>query len=126
MDRWDLSAGASRPNPQGSYQYGRINISRTIILENGFVYDGNRPRYTINGVSFMHPDTPLKLADYFHINNVFQPGIIADRPNQKFPPLLGTTVIDALYENYVHIVFSNPLEELQSWHLDGHNFFVVG
>ncbi|KAL0369977.1 UNVERIFIED_CONTAM: L-ascorbate oxidase [Sesamum angustifolium] len=32
--RWNLTASAARPNPQGSYKYGKINITRTIKLVN--------------------------------------------------------------------------------------------
>ncbi|KAF3446788.1 hypothetical protein FNV43_RR11968 [Rhamnella rubrinervis] len=124
--RWDLSVGAARENPQGSFHYGNIKISRMIYLENGVMTNQNKLRYTINGVSFVHPDTPLKLADYFQINHVFTPGIIPDMPDQTRMPTLGTSVIDALYRDFVHVVLYNPLSQLQSWHLDGYSFFVVG
>ncbi|GAV56752.1 Cu-oxidase domain-containing protein/Cu-oxidase_2 domain-containing protein/Cu-oxidase_3 domain-containing protein, partial [Cephalotus follicularis] len=123
--RWDLSVGAARPNPQGSYHYGSINISRTLLLENGLMHDGRKPRHTINGISFVHPDTPLKLADYFQLNDV--PG------HKNFPdfpggivPALGTSIIDANYRDFYHVIFQNPLPNLQTWHVDGYNFFVVG
>ncbi|MBA0762956.1 hypothetical protein Gotri_012497 [Gossypium trilobum] len=32
--RWNLTTSAARPNPQGSYHYGSINITRTIKLIN--------------------------------------------------------------------------------------------
>lgn len=118
--------GAARENPQGSFHYGNIKISRMIYLENGVMTNQNKLRYTINGVSFVHPDTPLKLADYFQINQVFTPGIIPDMPDQTRMPTLGTSVIDALYRDFVHVVLYNPLSQLQSWHLDGYSFFVVG
>ncbi|KAJ9165963.1 hypothetical protein P3X46_020773 [Hevea brasiliensis] len=124
--RWDLSAGAARPNPQGSYHYGSINVSRTLVLENGVMFDGNKEVFTINGVSFLQPDTPLKLADYFQISDVFKPGVISDRPNPNNSPVFGTSVIYANDHEFFHIVFQNPSEYLQSWHLDGYNFFVVG
>ncbi|KAF5740870.1 SKU5 similar 18 [Tripterygium wilfordii] len=117
--RWNLSVGAARPNPQGSYHYGSINISRTLVLENGVMEEENRRRYTVNGVSFVHPSTPLKLADYFQFT-------VPDTPLSASNPLLGTSVIDAPYKDFFHIIFQNPLETLQTWHLDGYNFFVVG
>ncbi|KAL5557870.1 hypothetical protein UlMin_034081 [Ulmus minor] len=122
--RWDLSVGAARPNPQGSYRYGSINITRTLHLKNGVILNDNKLRYTINGLSFIYPNTPLKLADYYRIQDV-QLGVVGDRPEET-SPTLGTFVIDAFYHDYVHVVFSNPREELQSWHIDGYNFFVVG
>ncbi|TXG52052.1 hypothetical protein EZV62_021221 [Acer yangbiense] len=125
--RWNLSTGAARPNPQGSYHYGSINISRTLVLENGFMYEGSRLRYTINGVSFVHPDTPLKLADYFQLNDEFTSVSFPDSPiNNSTLPTLGTSVIDANYRDFVHIVFVNPQQHVQTWHIDGYNFFVVG
>lgn len=118
--------GASRANPQGSYHYGQINISRTFILKNGVIFDGHKLRYTINGVSFIQQDTPLKLADYFRISGVFEPNIMFHTPNDNVLLVLGTSVVDAMYHDYVHVVFQNPLQQIQTWHLDGYNFFVVG
>lgn len=86
---------------------------------------GSKRRFTVNGISFLHPDTPLKLVDNFKFKDVFLPGIIRDRPSTT-PPSLGTSVIDAHYHDFYHIVFQNPLSELQTWHIDGYNFFVVG
>ncbi|KAL0016984.1 hypothetical protein SO802_004053 [Lithocarpus litseifolius] len=124
--RRNLTVGASWANPQGSYHYGQINISRTLILKNGVIFDGHRLRYTINGVSFIQQDTPLKLADYFRLSDVFEPNIMFDTPNDNVLLVLGTSVVDAMYHDYVHVVFQNPLQEIQTWHLDGYNFFVVG
>ncbi|KAM3710846.1 hypothetical protein ACB098_01G063700 [Castanea mollissima] len=114
--RRNLSVGASWANPQGSYHYGQINISRTLILKNGVIFDGHRLRYTINGVSFIQQDTPLKLADYFRLSDVFEPNIMFDTPNDNVLLVLGTSVVDAI------ILF----QQIQTWHLDGYNFFVVG
>ena len=126
LNRRNLSVGASRANPQGSYHYGQINISRTFILKNGVIFDGHKLRYTINGVSFIQQDTPLKLADYFRLSDVFEPNIMFDTPNDNVLLVLGTSVVDAMYHEYVHVVFQNPLQQIQTWHLDGYNFFVVG
>jgi hypothetical protein len=30
------------------------------------------------------------------------------------------------FRGYAEIVFENPEDNVQSWHIDGHNFFVVG
>ncbi|GMI82483.1 SKU5 similar 18 [Hibiscus trionum] len=124
--RWNLTSSAARPNPQGSYHYGNISITRTLILENNLMFTGTKRRFTINGVSFMHPDTPLKLLEYFQLNDVFEYyDIIHDRPTATLPSSY-TFVIDALYRDFFHIVFQNPLLEVQTWHIDGYNFFVVG
>ncbi|CAA7042591.1 unnamed protein product [Microthlaspi erraticum] len=123
--REDLNVGASRPNPQGSYHYGRVNVSRTLIFQNDVMQSANKLRYAINGVSFVFPDTPLKLIDHFRLKNSFVPDTFQTYPSNR-PSSLGTSVVDVLYRDFVHIVFENPLNELQSWHIDGHNFFVVG
>lgn len=120
-----MTAGAARPNPQGSYHYERINITRTIILENGAALISNITHYTVNGVSFVYPDTPLKLADYYHIPDVFALNGIPDTPDGRVP-VFGTPVIDALYKDFVQIVFQNNQPIIQTWHLDGYSFFVVG
>ncbi|KAL4650199.1 hypothetical protein ACB092_01G069700 [Castanea dentata] len=101
--RRKLSMGTSWTNPQGSYHYVQINISRTLSLKNGVIFDGHGLRYTING-----------------------PNIMFDTPNDNFLLVLGTSVVDAMYHDYVHVVFQNPLQQIQSWHIDGYNFFVVG
>lgn len=79
----------------------------------------------MNGVSFLHPRTPLKLADYFQLSDVFEPGFLPASPVDDVPRL-GISVIDANYHDFVHIVFQNLLDSLQTWHSDGYNFFVVG
>ncbi|KAG2313383.1 hypothetical protein Bca52824_024940 [Brassica carinata] len=123
--REDLAVGAARPNPQGSYHYGRVNVSRTIILQNDVMSSSNRLRYTVNGVSFVFPETPLKLADHFQLKNTIVPDMFPTYPSNK-TPRFGTSVVDIRYRDFVHIVFENPLDESQSWHIDGYNFWVVG
>ncbi|KAJ4962757.1 hypothetical protein NE237_022696 [Protea cynaroides] len=123
--RWDLKVGAARPNPQGSFHYGLINVSQNIILENDMAIIGNHQRYTVNGISFVQPDTPLKLADYFQLNDVFKGDSIPNAPDGRYPAL-GTSVFDLKYRDFIHIVFQNSLPTLQTWHIDGYNFFVVG
>lgn len=118
--------GAARLNPQGSYHYGNIDITRTLILKNGVMFNGHEHRYTINGVSFVHQDTPLKLADYFRLTDASYSGIIPDTPNDDALPTFGTSIVEAVYRDFFHVVFQNPCQYIQTWHLDGYNFFVVG
>ncbi|KAL3505405.1 hypothetical protein ACH5RR_035246 [Cinchona calisaya] len=125
--RMDLSAGAARPNPQGSFRYSMINITRTLVLKSNMEYIKGKSRYTVNGVSFVAPDTPLKLADYFNISGVFESGMVPDiPPSADSLPSLGVSVIDTNYHDFVHVVFENPHLYIDSWHFDGHSFFVVG
>ncbi|WOK98822.1 L-ascorbate oxidase [Canna indica] len=124
--RWDLKVGAARPNPQGSYHYGQIKIARTIVLQNDQAAIGNKKRrFTINNVSFKYKKTPLKLADYFKIPGAFNTTLVPDVPVDRVP-ILGTPVIDAHYKDFIEIIFQNIESSVQSWHLDGYNFFVAG
>ncbi|CAA7030827.1 unnamed protein product [Microthlaspi erraticum] len=123
--RTNLTASGPRPNPQGSYHYGRIKISRTLILENSGTLVNNKQRYAINGVSFVPADTPLKLADYFKIKGVFKVGSIPDKPRIG-GIRLDTAVMGAQHKEFIEIVFQNRDNIVQSYHLDGYNFWVVG
>ncbi|KAL1188743.1 Monocopper oxidase-like protein SKS1 [Cardamine amara subsp. amara] len=123
--RRDLEVGTARTNPQGSYHYGTINISRTLVLQNDVMLSSNKLRYTVNGVSFVNPTTPLKLIDHFQLKDAIIPDMFPIYPSNK-TQRFGTSVVDIHYKDFVHIVFENPLDELQSWHIDGYNFFFVG
>ncbi|EPS74059.1 hypothetical protein M569_00695 [Genlisea aurea] len=123
--RWNLTASGPRPNPQGSYHYGLIKPARTIILANSAPYIDGKLRFAVNGVSYVSPDTPLKLADYFKISGVFSVGSISESPNWG-NAYLSTSVMNADFRSFVEIVFQNWEDSLQSWHIDGYSFFVVG
>ncbi|OIW08435.1 hypothetical protein TanjilG_03111 [Lupinus angustifolius] len=124
--RENLTASGPRPNPQGSYRYGMINVTRTIRLQNSAPVIDGKQRYAVNGVSFITADTPLKLADHFNIQGVFSLGSIPDNPTGGGGGYLQTSVMAADFRAYVEVVFENPEDTLQSWHIDGHVFFVVG
>ncbi|KAJ6399686.1 hypothetical protein OIU77_020273 [Salix suchowensis] len=123
--RTNLTASGPRPNPQGSYHYGMINTSRTIIVANSAGQVNGKQRYGVNSVSFVAPDTPMKLADYFKIQGVFKENSISDRPYGG-RLYLDTSVLTLSYRSFVEIVFQNNENIVQSWHLDGYSFFVVG
>ncbi|GAB2287115.1 L-ascorbate oxidase [Dionaea muscipula] len=126
--RWNLTASAARPNPQGSFHYGQINITRTIKLANtvGTSADG-KLRYAINGASHTDPDTPLKLAEYYGIvDKVFKYDTIGDEPGADVEKVtLGPVVLNATFRNFVEIIFENHEKSVQSWHVDGYSFFPV-
>ncbi|KAL8543413.1 hypothetical protein ACS0TY_004085 [Phlomoides rotata] len=124
--RTNLTASGPRPNPQGSYHYGRINVTRTITLANSPSLVNRKQRYAVNGVSFIPSDTPLKLADYYNIGGVFRVGSIPDFPPGGRGIRLDSSVMGADYRAFVEIVFENKENIMQSWHLDGYSFFVVG
>ncbi|XP_043711760.1 L-ascorbate oxidase homolog [Telopea speciosissima] len=123
--RTNLTASGPRPNPQGSYHYGLINTTRTIILGNSAGTVNGKQRYAVNSVSFIPADTPLKLADHFKIGGVFRLGSISDKPPHR-SMYLDTSVMAADFHAFVEIVFHNKENIVQSWHFDGHSFFVVG
>ncbi|GMY16065.1 L-ascorbate oxidase homolog [Fagus crenata] len=126
--RWNLTASAARPNPQGSYHYGAINITRTIKLVNSASRVNGKLRYAINGVSHTDPATPLKLAEYYGIGDkVFKYDTIQDEPAAKVADkvVVAPNVVNTTFRNFVEIIFENHEKSLQSWHLDGYSFFAV-
>ncbi|XP_057772951.1 L-ascorbate oxidase homolog [Salvia miltiorrhiza] len=123
--RTNLTASGPRPNPQGSYHYGMINTTRTIRLASSAGQVDNKQRYAINSVSFRPADTPLKVADYFKIDGVFRVGSVSDAPSYG-GVYLDTAVLGADYRAYIEIVFENNEDIVQSYHLSGYSFFVVG
>ncbi|RYR62617.1 hypothetical protein Ahy_A04g020328 isoform B [Arachis hypogaea] len=127
--RWNLTASAARPNPQGSYHYGQINITRTIKIVNSVARDDSgKLRYAINGVSHVDPETPLKLAQYYGVaDKVFQYNLISDSPDEYINKItVAPNVLNATFRDFVEIVFENPTVSVQSYNLDGYSFFLVG
>lgn len=120
-----MTANAARPNPQGSFHYGQIKPTRTIILANSAPLINGKQRYAVNRISYINPDTPLKLADYFNIPGVFTVNSIQPTPSEG-PASLGTSVLQVSLHDYLEIVFQNNEKTTQSWHLDGYDFWVVG
>lgn len=102
-----------------------INVTRTIRLMNSAPIIDGKQRYAANSVSFIPADTPLKLADHLNIQGVFTLGSMPDSPTGA-GAYLQTSVMGADFRGYAEIVFENPEDSVQSWHIDGHNFFVVG
>lgn len=126
--RWNLSASAARPNPQGSYKYGNINITRTIKLVNSAIRTKGKFRYALNGVSHVDPETPLKLAQYFEISNkVFKYDTIPDIAPSDVADSLSVqpNVLNITHRDFVEIIFENHEKTMQSYHLDGYSFFAL-
>ncbi|KAL3649355.1 hypothetical protein CASFOL_005758 [Castilleja foliolosa] len=127
--RWNLTASAARPNPQGSYHYGQINITRTIKIANSHGQANGKLRFGINGVSHVDTETPLKLAEYFGVaDKLFQYDIVKDEPSASAEPALvvAPSVVNGTFRNYVEFIFENREKTIQTWHLDGYSFFAVG
>ncbi|KAI3911528.1 hypothetical protein MKW98_010415 [Papaver atlanticum] len=126
--RWNLTASAARPNPQGSYHYGGINITRTIKIVNSASKVDGKLRYAINGVSHANPETPLKLAEYFQVpEKVFKYNTIVDEPTAESETKITVSpnVLNATFRDFVEIIFENHEKSMQSYHLDGYSFFAV-
>ncbi|KAL6349073.1 hypothetical protein AAG906_033729 [Vitis piasezkii] len=71
--RWNVSASGARPNPQGSFRYGSINVTDVYVLKNKppVTIDG-KMRTTLSGISFVNPTTPIRLADQFKVKGVYK------------------------------------------------------
>ncbi|KAK6128918.1 hypothetical protein DH2020_037357 [Rehmannia glutinosa] len=123
--RWNLTSNAARPNPQGSFHYGKITPTRTIVLANSAPIINGKQRYAVNGVSYINADTPLKLADYYNIPGVFSINSIQSSPSGNSASL-ATSVLGTSLHDFIEVVFQNNENTIQSWHLDGYDFWVVG
>uniref|UniRef100_A0A1J3K2F8 Monocopper oxidase-like protein SKS1 n=1 Tax=Noccaea caerulescens TaxID=107243 RepID=A0A1J3K2F8_NOCCA len=122
--RQNTSASGARPNPQGSFHYGQINITNTYILQSlpPTTINGSL-RATLNGISFVNPSTPVRLADLNKVKGAYK----LDFPDKPFgrPPRLDRSIINATYKGFIQVVFQNNDTKMQSFHVDGYTFFVV-
>lgn len=123
--RWNLTANAARPNPQGSFRYGTIKVVRTLVFANSPAKINGKLRYAVNGISYTDPSTPLKLADFLNIPGVFELNSIKDTPPVNTTMVLGTSVLATTLHDFVEIIFQNNEKTVQSWHLDGYDFWPV-
>ncbi|KAI3517199.1 hypothetical protein L1887_16411 [Cichorium endivia] len=124
--RWNMTTGAARPNPQGTFNVSNVTLSETIILHGSVANINGVYRYVVNNVSNLNPVTPLKLADYYvNGTGVYRLG---DFPvdSVKESATYGVSVIGATHKGWHEIVFQNDLTVMDSWHLDGYGFYVVG
>ncbi|OIV94745.1 hypothetical protein TanjilG_12958 [Lupinus angustifolius] len=120
--RWNLTANAARPNPQGSFHYGKITPTRVINLANSAPLINGKLRYAVNKVSYVNSDTPLKFADYFNIPGIFNTNLL----QSNGPVTVATSVLPTSHHDFIEVVFQNNENTIQSWHLDGYDFWVVG
>ncbi|XP_060675790.1 monocopper oxidase-like protein SKU5 [Ziziphus jujuba] len=124
--RWNLTTGAARPNPQGTFNVSNITLSQTFILQVSTAEIDGSPRYVVNNVSYWTVETPLKLADQFvNGSGVYQ---LDAFPVQyvNLNASYGVSVVSGIHKGWVEIVFKNNLDVVDSWHLDGFGFHVVG
>ncbi|RVW97654.1 Monocopper oxidase-like protein SKU5 [Vitis vinifera] len=124
--RWNMTAGAARPNPQGTFNVSNVTLSQTFILHASMANISGLPRYVVNNVSYLTPDTPLKLADQFaNGSDVYQ---LDQFPVQsvKDAAEYGVFVATGNHKGWIELVFKNDLDVMDAWHLDGFGFYVVG
>lgn len=125
LARQNGSASGARPNPQGSFHYGQINVTDVYVLESKppMMIDG-KLRATLNGISFVNPDVPINLADKYKIKGAYK----LDFPNKPRtrPPVMDRSVINATYKGFVEIILQNNDTSVQNFHMDGYSFFLVG
>ncbi|GKB91699.1 monocopper oxidase-like protein SKU5 [Tanacetum coccineum] len=123
--RWNVSSSGARPNPQGSFKYGSINVTEVFILKNKpWVKINGKRRATLSGISFVTPTTPIRLADEFKVKGAYK----LDFPSE---PLTGrsrmeTSVMNATYKGFMEVILQNNETKMHSYHMDGYAFFVVG
>lgn len=103
-----------------------VTLSQTFILESSVAQIQNLPRYVVNNVSYYTLTTPLKLADHFvNGSGVYQLDsfpVKSVNTNASY----GVSVVTGIHKGWLEIVFKNNLDAMDSWHLDGFGFFVVG
>uniref|UniRef100_A0A7N0V3Y7 Monocopper oxidase-like protein SKU5 n=1 Tax=Kalanchoe fedtschenkoi TaxID=63787 RepID=A0A7N0V3Y7_KALFE len=123
--RTNGSASGARPNPQGSFHYGQINVTDFYLIKNEPpVKIGSQLKTALNRLSFQHPKTPIRLADWFKVKGDYK----VDFPNKPLTSAakVETSIVNGTYKGFMEIVFQNNDTKIQSYHLDGYAFFVVG
>lgn len=123
--RQNVSASGARPNPQGSFHYGSINVTDTYVLRSmPLVTINNTLRATFNGISFVNPETPIRLADQHKVKGAYK----LDYPKKPLTgaPKLDRSVINGTYKGFIEVILQNNDTIMQSFHMDGYSFFVVG
>ncbi|XP_075501056.1 monocopper oxidase-like protein SKS1 [Primulina tabacum] len=123
--RQNVTASGARPNPQGSFHYGSINVTDSYMLKSvpPLIIDG-KLRATYNGISFANPETPIRLADEFKVKGAYKLDFPI-KPRDRAPSL-DRSIINATYKGFIEIVLQNNDTVIQTFHLDGYSFFVVG
>lgn len=80
-------------------------------------------RATFNGISFINPDTPVRLADKFNVTGAYK----LDFPTSPLsgPVRVDRSIINGTYKGFVEIILQNNDTVPHSFHMDGYSFFVV-
>lgn len=125
LSRQNVTASGARPNPQGSFHYGSINVTDVYVLQSvpPVTIDG-KLKATLNSISFINPGTPIRLADQDNVKGDYK----LDFPSRPLdrPPQADTSLLNATYKGYIEIILQNNDTVMQSFHVNGYSFFVVG
>ncbi|KAJ9540131.1 hypothetical protein OSB04_026637 [Centaurea solstitialis] len=124
--RWNLTAGAARPNPQGTFNVSNVTLSQTFILQGSLSNISDHARYSVNNVSYRVPNTALKLADYYNNGTGTYQLDAYSANSSNVVAIDGTFVVSGAHNGWLEIVFKNDLQVIDTWHLDGFGFYVVG
>lgn len=125
LSRQNTSASGARPNPQGSFRYGSINVTDTYMLRvTPPVTINGTTRATINGISFLKPNVPFRLADKHQLRGIYKLDFPTKPMNRT--PVIDRSIINATYKGFIEIILQNNDTNIQNFHLDGYSFFVVG
>ncbi|KAL3499526.1 hypothetical protein ACH5RR_038619 [Cinchona calisaya] len=123
--RWNVTASGARPNPQGSFRYGSINVTEVYVLKNKPpVTINGKWRSTLSGISYANPVTPIRLADQYKVKDVYK----LDFPTNPLtgPPRIAASIINGTYRGFMEVILQNNDTKMHSYHMSGYNFFVVG
>lgn len=121
-----MTTGAARPNPQGTFNVTNVTLSQTFVLQNLEGVINGLPHTVVNNVSYLTIDTPLKLADLLvNGSGVYQLDAFPVQ-SVNLNASFGVSVVTGNHKGWIEIVFRNNLEFIDSWHLDGFGFYVVG
>ncbi|KAL3645214.1 Serine/threonine protein kinase [Castilleja foliolosa] len=123
--RQNVSASGARPNPQGSFHYGQINVTDVYILKSYPPTMINKTlRAAYNGISFYKPDMPFRVADLHHVKGQYK----VDFPSKPLnrTPVMDRSLINATYKGFIEVILQNNDTVMQTFHVDGYSFFVAG
>ncbi|RZB52234.1 DNA polymerase epsilon catalytic subunit B [Glycine soja] len=103
-----------------------VTIIETFILNASTATIDGLSRYSVNNVSYLIPDIPLKLADFFSNRTGVYELDAFSKNTSNANAVRGVFVSSALLKGWTEIVLENNLDIIDTWHLDGYSFFVVG
>lgn len=108
--RWNLTVStAAKPNSQGSYHFGHINITHTIKLANSDGRTKSKLRCTIDGVSHMHPEPLSSSRSTVRFQRkAFKYNVISDASVatvEKNKVSVEPNVVNVTYHTFVEIIW---------------------